>query len=62
MHEAGYVWDDKKKERRLQSAEWGDEDDSIVENILFWLKSVLNKSCYPRYEHWFKSIKQKIVK
>jgi hypothetical protein len=36
---------------------WSEEDESIVESILFWLKSVLNKSSYPRYEHWLNSLK-----
>ena len=38
---------------------WSETDESIVESILYWLKSVLNKGSYPRYEHWLNSIKQR---
>lgn len=38
---------------------WSEEDESIVESILYWLKSILNKGSYPRYEHWLNSIKQR---
>lgn len=48
------------KDRVQPKQEWSKEDDSIVESILFWLKSVLNVGCYPRYKHWLKSIKQRI--
>ena len=74
MKEAGYEWDDEKKELKLlitnggdfesenceQNPAWSEEDEIMVEDILDSIDDGIAASDYHEMENWLKSLKERI--